>query len=117
MCGVLEGMHRVGWRQVPVVAVETVGAECFNLSQTAGELVKIYPTSLAKSLGASVATAQTGMRSTRSTPSWWMTTRQCQPRYVSRMTIECSSSQRAALRCQSCTTGSCWRGCRRRKVC
>ena len=59
MCGVLEGMHRVGWRQVPVVAVETVGAECFNLSQTAGELVKIYPTSLAKSLGASVATAQT----------------------------------------------------------
>ena len=59
LCGVVEGLHRVGWHGVPVVAMETVGADCFHLAQKAGELVEIYPTSMAKSLGASVAAAQT----------------------------------------------------------
>jgi L-serine/L-threonine ammonia-lyase len=59
MCGVVEGLHKVGWRDVPVVAMETTGADCFHLAQKAGELVEIYPTSMAKSLGASVAAAQT----------------------------------------------------------
>ena len=59
MCGVVEGLHKVGWQDVPVVAMETVGANCFHLAQKAGELVEIYPTSMAKSLGASTAAAQT----------------------------------------------------------
>jgi L-serine/L-threonine ammonia-lyase len=59
LCGVVEGLHRVGWHDVPVVAMETVGADCFHLAQMAEELVEIYPTSIAKSLGASVAAAQT----------------------------------------------------------
>lgn len=59
LCGVVEGLHRVGWHDVPVVTTETVGAECFHLAQQAGELVTIYPTSMAKSLGASIAAAQT----------------------------------------------------------
>ena len=46
-------------RCVPVVAAETDGANCFHLAQEAKELVEIYPTSLAKSLGASVAAEQT----------------------------------------------------------
>ena len=59
LCGVVEGLHRVGWQDVPVVAAETDGANCFHLAQEAKELVEIYPTSLAKSLGASVAAEQT----------------------------------------------------------
>lgn len=51
LCGVAEGMGRVGWGSVPLVAAETVGAECFHLAQAAGEPVEMYPTRCAKHCG------------------------------------------------------------------
>ncbi|MFT7625278.1 MAG: L-serine/L-threonine ammonia-lyase [Myxococcota bacterium] len=53
LCGVLEGMHAVGWESVPVVAVETFGADCLNAALAAGGPVDIGAiTSIAKTLGA-----------------------------------------------------------------
>jgi len=53
LCGVLEGMQRVGWQEVPVLAVETEGAESFARSVAAGELVTLEAiTSIATTLGA-----------------------------------------------------------------
>ncbi len=34
-------MDRVGWGQVPILAVETVGADCFNQAVAAGKLVTL----------------------------------------------------------------------------
>ena len=39
--GVLQGMSRVGWENVPVVAMETVGADCFNQSVKAGKIITL----------------------------------------------------------------------------
>jgi L-serine/L-threonine ammonia-lyase len=36
LCGVLEGLSRVGWSDVPVLAVETEGAASFAASVAAG---------------------------------------------------------------------------------
>jgi len=59
MCGVVEGLRRVGWNEVPVVAVETQGADAFARSVTAGESVALGSiTSLATSLGARRACAR-----------------------------------------------------------
>ncbi|CAH3110614.1 unnamed protein product [Pocillopora meandrina] len=53
LSGVLQGMHNVGWTDVPVVAMETKGADSFNASVQAGELVTLDAiTSVAKCLGA-----------------------------------------------------------------
>jgi L-serine/L-threonine ammonia-lyase len=53
LCGVLEGMHRHGWRDVPVLAVETEGAASFHAAVRAGRPVLTdSPTSIATSLGA-----------------------------------------------------------------
>ena len=53
LCGVLEGMHRAGWTDVPVCAVETEGADSFSRSVEAGRLVTLPAiASLATSLGA-----------------------------------------------------------------
>ncbi len=53
LCGVLEGLHRVGWQDVPVCAVETEGAASFYRSVKAGRLETLDRlTSLATSLGA-----------------------------------------------------------------
>jgi L-serine/L-threonine ammonia-lyase len=53
MCGVLEGMHAVGWHGVPLVAVETDGAASLNAAVSAGEPVTLEAiTSIATSLGA-----------------------------------------------------------------
>ena len=41
LCGVLRGMNRVGWNDVPVVAMETMGANCLAASVEAGHLVTI----------------------------------------------------------------------------
>jgi L-serine/L-threonine ammonia-lyase len=41
LCGVLRGLHRVGWNDVPVVAMETEGANCLAASIQAGQLVTI----------------------------------------------------------------------------
>lgn len=59
MCGVVEGMHRVGWADVPVLAVETEGAASFAESVRAGELRRLPEiSSIAKTLGALQVTAQ-----------------------------------------------------------
>lgn len=53
MCGVLEGMHAVGWTDVPLVAVETEGAASLHAAVAAGEPVTLDAiTSVATSLGA-----------------------------------------------------------------
>ena len=53
MCGALQGMHAVGWQDVPLVAVETVGAHSLNAAVAAGEPVTLDAiTSVATSLGA-----------------------------------------------------------------
>ncbi|XP_021947022.1 L-serine dehydratase/L-threonine deaminase [Folsomia candida] len=58
LMGVLTGLEREGWKDVPVLALETVGAECFNLSVKANKLVEITLTSIAKTLGARSVTPQ-----------------------------------------------------------
>jgi L-serine/L-threonine ammonia-lyase len=53
LCGVLEGMHALGWTDVPVVAVETEGAASLYAAMQAGETVDIGAiTSIATTLGA-----------------------------------------------------------------
>jgi L-serine/L-threonine ammonia-lyase len=58
-CGVVEGLRRNGWGHVPVVAVETVGADSFAQSVAAGHRVTLPAiTSIATSLGARQICAQ-----------------------------------------------------------
>lgn len=53
LCGVVEGLRRNGWTDVPVVAVETVGADSFAQSLAAGERIELPGiSSIATSLGA-----------------------------------------------------------------
>jgi len=53
LCGVVEGLHRNGWQDIPVLAVETQGAASFAQSISAGHLVELDAiTSIATSLGA-----------------------------------------------------------------
>lgn len=53
LCGVIQGLKDVGWTDVPVVAMETVGADCFNAAVKAGRVVTLDDiTSEAKCLGA-----------------------------------------------------------------
>jgi L-serine/L-threonine ammonia-lyase len=53
LCGLLEGMHRLGWQDVPVLAVETEGAASYAASVKAGHLVTLPAiTSIATTLGA-----------------------------------------------------------------
>ncbi|MBP0622358.1 pyridoxal-phosphate dependent enzyme [Cupriavidus consociatus] len=53
LCGVLEGMTRNGWGDVPVVAVETEGAASYSASIAVGRPVSLPEiTSIATSLGA-----------------------------------------------------------------
>lgn len=52
-CGVLEGMHQHGWEHVPLIAVETKGADAFAQSVKANKLVSLEAiTSKVTSLGA-----------------------------------------------------------------
>lgn len=41
MSGVLQGMHDVGWNDVPLVAMETKGAHSFDAAVQAGEIVTL----------------------------------------------------------------------------
>ena len=41
MNGVLTGMHRVGWTTVPVLALETEGAESLNACAKVGKWVEL----------------------------------------------------------------------------
>jgi L-serine/L-threonine ammonia-lyase len=53
MCGVLEGLHKVGWGDVPVIAVETEGAASFAASVREGKVVRLKEiNTVATSLGA-----------------------------------------------------------------
>lgn len=53
LCGVLEGLHRNGWHQVPVIAVETVGADSYAQSLQANQRIELPRiASIATSLGA-----------------------------------------------------------------
>jgi L-serine/L-threonine ammonia-lyase len=53
LCGVVEGLQRYGWQDVPVIAVETQGADSFAQSVFAGVRVELPAiTSIATSLGA-----------------------------------------------------------------
>lgn len=53
LSGVVEGLHRNGWSDIPVFAVETTGAASFNAAVTAGHTVELERiTSIATSLGA-----------------------------------------------------------------
>ncbi|KAL9981852.1 hypothetical protein ACROYT_G010613 [Oculina patagonica] len=59
LSGVLQGMHNVGWTDVPVVAMETNGADSFDAAVQAGELVTLDAiTSIAKCLGARTVAAK-----------------------------------------------------------
>jgi L-serine/L-threonine ammonia-lyase len=53
LCGVVEGLRRNGWNDVPVVAVETKGADSLAQSVRAGHRVELAAiTSIAATLGA-----------------------------------------------------------------
>lgn len=53
LCGVVQGMRRNGWDQVPLLAVETAGADSLAQSMAAGERVVLPAiSSIATSLGA-----------------------------------------------------------------
>lgn len=39
--GMVQGMRKVGWTDVPVVAIETHGANCFSAAVAAGEVVTL----------------------------------------------------------------------------
>jgi len=59
LCGVLEGLHRVGWADVPVITVETEGAASFAKSVEAGRLMTLDAIrSIATTLGARTVTAE-----------------------------------------------------------
>ena len=53
LCGAVEGLRRNGWEDVPLIAVETEGADSYARSLAAGECVELQAiTSIATSLGA-----------------------------------------------------------------
>jgi L-serine/L-threonine ammonia-lyase len=59
LCGVLDGMHQVGWADVPVVAVETKGAASLAAAVQAGRLVTLDRIdSIATTLGARTVAAE-----------------------------------------------------------
>jgi L-serine/L-threonine ammonia-lyase len=59
LCGVLQGMHAVGWTDVPVVAVETEGAASYAAAIQAGHLVTLDRIrSIATTLGARTVAAE-----------------------------------------------------------
>ena len=59
LCGVIEGLERNGWTDVPLIAVETEGADALAQSIEAGYRVELPAiTSLATSLGARKVCAQ-----------------------------------------------------------
>ena len=39
--GVLQGLTRAGWEDVPVIAMETEGADCLNQSVKAGKIIRL----------------------------------------------------------------------------
>ncbi|WP_028585350.1 pyridoxal-phosphate dependent enzyme [Desulfogranum mediterraneum] len=59
LCGVAQGLHRHGWDELPIIAVETEGTASFHGAVEAGRLVKLAKISgVATSLGANQVCAQ-----------------------------------------------------------
>ena len=59
LCGVLEGLHRNNWRDIPVIAVETEGAASLYKSVSAGRLITLDEVkTVASSLGAKQVASQ-----------------------------------------------------------
>jgi L-serine/L-threonine ammonia-lyase len=59
LCGLAEGLHALGWRDIPLLAVETEGAASFAVSVQAGHPVTLDKvTSVAVTLGARAVTHQ-----------------------------------------------------------
>ncbi|XP_018583038.2 serine dehydratase-like [Scleropages formosus] len=59
LCGVVEGLKEVGWNDVPIIAMETQGANCLNAAINAGKPVTLADiTSEAKCLGAKTVCMQ-----------------------------------------------------------
>ncbi|XP_029427394.1 serine dehydratase-like [Rhinatrema bivittatum] len=59
LAGVVAGMREVGWSDVPIIAVETKGAESLNAAIKAGKLVTLPDiTSIATCLGAKTVSEQ-----------------------------------------------------------
>ncbi|XP_036454113.1 L-serine dehydratase/L-threonine deaminase-like [Colossoma macropomum] len=58
--GVIEGLHRAEWEDVPIIAMETVGAHSLNEAMKVGELVTLPDiTSVATTLGLKQVSSQT----------------------------------------------------------
>ncbi|XP_008270503.3 L-serine dehydratase/L-threonine deaminase [Oryctolagus cuniculus] len=59
LCGVVRGLQEVGWGDVPIIAMETIGAHSFHAATAAGRLVTLPEiTSVAKALGVKTVGAQ-----------------------------------------------------------
>ncbi|ABB73648.1 pyridoxal-phosphate dependent enzyme [Nitrosospira multiformis] len=59
LCGVIEGLNRNEWQDVPIIAVETQGADSFAQALNAGALVELPRiSSIATTLGASAVCRQ-----------------------------------------------------------
>ncbi|CAK8680276.1 unnamed protein product [Clavelina lepadiformis] len=68
LCGMVQGLKRRGWNDVPVLAVETIGAHSFFEAVHAGKLVTLPAiTSIAKSLGAKTV-ASAALQATKDHP-------------------------------------------------
>jgi len=77
LCGLLEGLHQIGWKEIPVVAVETEGAASFAASAQAGRLITLDRiASIATTLGArTVAPAALAWAQRHKIISWVVTDR------------------------------------------
>ncbi|XP_023576337.1 L-serine dehydratase/L-threonine deaminase isoform X2 [Octodon degus] len=59
LCGVVQGLQEVGWGDVPVITMETMGAHSFHAATTAGKIVTLPKiTSVAKALGVNTVSVQ-----------------------------------------------------------
>ncbi|XP_006908641.1 L-serine dehydratase/L-threonine deaminase [Pteropus alecto] len=58
LCGVVQGLQEVGWGDVPVIAMETIGAHSFHAATAAGALVSPGTCVVAKALCVKTVGAQ-----------------------------------------------------------
>lgn len=53
LCGAIKGMEKVGWKDVPLLGMETIGADCLNVAVKNDKITTLPDiTSVAKCLGA-----------------------------------------------------------------
>jgi L-serine/L-threonine ammonia-lyase len=76
LCGVIQGLHQVGWNDIPIITAETEGAASFYRSTQEGRLVLLdHIETLAVSLGAK--------RVTEKAFEWWRQKYPIYPQIVS----------------------------------